>query len=205
MDYIDGADLIANEAIEQVVLNGRMRSYGLEILFRKNTGKLSGWIAYTLSRSEQQTPGRNASESGINNGDWYKSAYDKLHNVAVTGTYTLSKKWNFGANFTLQSGQPVNYPTSQYVFQGVTVFTYGLRNENRLPLYHHLDVSATYTPKPDKKKGWQSEWVFSIYNLYGRKNAASISFRQNADSGMNEAVKLSIFGLVPSISYNFKF
>lgn len=205
MDYIDGADLIANEAIEQVILNGRMRSYGLELLLRKNTGKLTGWVAYTLSRSEQQTPGRNASETGINNGQWYKSAYDKLHNLAVTSTYTFSKKWNFGANFTLQSGQPVTYPTGQYVFQGVTVPSYGLRNENRLPIYHHLDVSATYTPKPDKKKGWQSEWVFSIYNLYSRKNAASISFRQNADSGANEAIKLSIFGIVPSVSYNFKF
>ena len=113
MDYIDGADLIANEAIEQVVLNGEMRSYGLEILFRKNTGKLTGWIAYTLSKSEQRTPGRNATESGINNGNWYKSAYDKLHNLAITSTYNLSKKWDFSANFILQSGQPVTYPTGQ--------------------------------------------------------------------------------------------
>ena len=80
-----------------------------------------------------------------------------------------------------------------------------MRNENNLPAYHHLDISATYTPKPNKKKGWQSEWVFSIYNLYGRKNAASISFRQNETTGANEAVRLSIFGVVPGISYNFKF
>jgi len=91
MDYIDGADLIANKAIEQVILNGRMRSYGLEILFRKNEGKLTGWISYTLSRSEQQTPGRNALETGINNGNWYKSAYDKLHNLAITSSYNLNK------------------------------------------------------------------------------------------------------------------
>ncbi len=205
MDYIDGADLIANEAIEQVVLNGEMRSYGLEILFRKNTGKLTGWIAYTLSKSEQRTPGRNANESGMNNGNWYKSAYDKLHNLAITSSYNLSEKWDFSANFILQSGQPVTYPTGQYVFQGVTIPSYGLRNENRLPTYHHLDIAATYTPKPNKKKSWQAEWVFSIYNLYSRKNAASISFRQNADSGNNEAIKLSIFGIVPSVSYNFKF
>lgn len=205
MDYIDGANLIANEAIEQVVLNGEMRSYGLEFMLRKNTGKLSGWIAYTLSRSEQRTPGRTASENGINNGNWYRSAYDKTHNLAVTSSYKYNKKWNFGANFTLQTGQPVTYPNGQYTYQEITVPSYGLRNENNLPLYHHLDISATLTPKHNEAKKWKGEWIFSIYNVYARKNAASISFRQNQDSGQNEAVKLSIFGMVPAVSYNFKF
>lgn len=205
MDYIDGADLVANEAIEQVILNGEMRSYGLEIMLRKNTGKFNGWIAYTLSKSQQRTPGRTPDEIGINNGEWYRSAYDKLHNLAFTGNYTLSEKWNFGGNFTFQSGQPVTYPNGQYVYQGITVPSYGERNGSSLPLYHHLDVSATYTPKPFKKKGWQGEWVFSIYNLYNRRNTASMSFRENADTGANEAVRLSIFGAVPSVSYNFKF
>ena len=205
IDYIDGADLIANEAIEQVILNGKMRSYGLELMLRKNTGKLSGWISYTLSKSEQKTEGRIPTETGINNGDWYRSGYDKLHNIAITTVYNYNKKWNYGANFTYQTGQPVTYPNGQYEYQGITVPSYSLRNENNLPSYHHLDVSATYTPKPDKKKGWQAEWVFSIYNLYSRHNAASISFRQNAETGTNEAVRLSIFGIVPSVSYNFKF
>lgn len=205
IDYIDGADLIANEAIEQVVLNGEMLSYGLEILLRKNTGKFNGWIAYTISKSQQRTPGRTADEIGINNGEWYRSAYDKLHNLAVTANYNLNQKWNFGANFILQSGQPVTYPNGQYVYQGITLPSYGERNGANLPLYNHLDVSATYIPKPDKRKGWQSEWVFSIYNIYNMENAASISFRENADTGANEAVRLSIFGIVPSVSYNFKF
>ena len=205
IDYIDGADLIANKAIEQVILNGEMRSYGLEVLFRKNTGKFSGWIAYTLSKSEQKTPGRTAIETGINDGRWYRSAYDKTHNIAITSSYKLSKKWNFGANFTLQTGQPVTFPNGQYVYQGVTIPSYGARNENNLPLYHHLDISATLTPKQKETKKWKGEWVFSIYNLYGRKNAASINFRQNQDTGSNEAVKLSIFGIVPSVSYNFEF
>jgi hypothetical protein len=205
MDYIDGADLVANEALEQVILNGQMRSYGLELLLRKNSGKFNGWIAYTLSKSEQKTPGRTATEIGINNGNWYRSAYDKLHNLAITSSYSYSKKWNFAANFTLQSGQPVTYPNGQYQYQGVMVPSYGLRNGNRLPTYHHLDIAATYTPKSDKKKSWQGEWVFSIYNLYGRKNAANISFRQNQETGNNEAIKLSIFGIVPSFTYNFKF
>ena len=205
MDYIDGADLIANEAIEQVILNGEMRSYGLEIMLRKNTGKFNGWIAYTLSRSEQRTPGRTAEETGINNGNWYRSGYDKTHNLAITSSYKWNTKWTFGANFILQSGQPVTYPNGQYTYQGVTVPSYGLRNENNLPLYHHLDISATLTPKRNESRKWKREWVFSIYNLYARKNAASISFRQNQDSGQNEAIKLSIFGIVPAVSYNFKF
>ena len=205
IDYIDGADLIANEAIEQVLLNGRMRSYGLEMMLRKNEGRLNGWISYTLSRSEQQTPGRTPTEIGINNGDWYRSAYDKTHNLAVTGSYKLNKKWSFGANFTLQSGQPVTYPTGKYVFQGVTVPSYNSRNEDRLPAYHRMDISATLTPKKYENKKFKGEWVFGIYNIYSRYNAASITFRQNAETGANEAVKLSIFGIVPSVSYNFKF
>ena len=205
IDYIDGADLIANEAIEQVLLNGRMRSYGLEMMLRKNEGRLNGWISYTLSRSEQQTPGRTPTEIGINNGDWYRSAYDKTHNLAVTGSYKYNQRWSFGANFTLQSGQPVTYPSGKYVFQGVTVPSYNSRNEDRLPAYHRMDVSATLTPKKYENKKFKGEWVFGIYNIYSRYNAASITFRQNAETGANEAVKLSIFGIVPSVSYNFKF
>jgi hypothetical protein len=205
LDYIDGADLIANNAIEQVVLNGNARAYGLEVLFRKNEGKLNGWASYTLSRSEQQTPGRTSLESGINNGAWYKTGWDKLHNLSVTGMYQFNEKWSFSSIFTLQSGQPVTYPNGQYQYQGITIPTYGLRNENRLPTYHRLDVSATLIPSKNKNRNWQGEWVFGIYNLYSRKNAASISFRQNQDSGNNEAVRLSIFGIVPSVTYNFKF
>jgi hypothetical protein len=205
LDYIDGANLIANKAIEQIILNGQLRSYGLELMFRKNEGKLNGWISYTLSKSEQQTPGRTALESGINNGQWYNSVYDKLHNIAVTSSYNLNEKWSFGANFSLQSGQPVTYPTGQYEYLGITVPSYGLRNENRLPTYHHLDIAATLTPRKNNDRNWKTEWVFSIYNLYNRKNAASISFRENADTGNNEAVRTSIFGIVPAVSYNFKF
>ena len=205
MDYIDGANLVANEAIEQVILNGEMRSYGLEILFRKNTGKFNGWISYTLSKSQQRTPGRTASETGINNGLWYRSAYDKTHNLAITSSYKLNPKWSFSGNFILQSGQPVTYPNGQYEYQGIIIPSYGLRNQNSLPTYHHLDIAATLTPKQNAKRKWQGEWVFSIYNLYGRKNAASISFRQNSETGNNEAIRLSIFGMVPSVTYNFKF
>lgn len=205
IDYIDGADLIANDAIEQVILNGKSRAYGLELLVRKNSGKITGFVSYTLARSEQQTPGRTEFETGINQGEWYKTPYDRLHDLSVTASYELNPKWSFGAIFALQSGRPVTYPNGYYQYQGINVPNYSLRNENRLPAYHHLDISATYLPKPEKTKGWQSEWVFSVYNLYNRRNAASISFRQNEDSGINEAVRLSIFGIIPSVTYNFKF
>lgn len=205
VDYIDGAQLIANNDIEQLVLNGIGRSYGLEFFLRKNTGKLQGWVSYTLSRAEQQTPGRTANETGINDGKWYKSGFDKLHNLSVTATYKKSEKWSFGSIFTLQSGQPSTFPDGKFEYQGSSIPNFGLRNENSLPTYHHLDVSATYTPKPKKQKGWQGEWVFSIYNLYNRKNAASINFRQNIDTAANEAVQFSIFGVMPGITYNFKF
>ncbi|WP_405350152.1 TonB-dependent receptor [Nonlabens sp. Asnod3-H03] len=205
LDYIDGADLIANDAVEQILLKGEARAYGLELLFRKNKGKLQGWIAYTLSRSEQRTPGRTPEETGINNGEWYNAAWDKTHDLTITGNYELNNKWSFGANFTLQTGQPITYPNGQYEFDGLFIPTYEARNSSRLPIVHRLDLSATYIPKPDKTKGWQGSWVFSIYNAYNRRNAASISFAQNEDTNRNEATRLSIFGLVPAVTYNFKF
>ncbi|OXA98176.1 collagen-binding protein [Flavobacterium oncorhynchi] len=205
IDYIDGANLLGNNNIEQDILNGKARSYGMELLLRKNTGRFTGWVSYTLSKAEQKTPGRTPEEPGIANGDWYLSGYDKLHNLNITANYEFNPKWSFNANFSLQSGQPVTYPNGYYEFGGRNIPNYTLRNSNRLPTYHHLDIGATYTPKPDKKKGWQSYWVFSIYNLYNRQNAAAITFAQNNDTGMNESRQLSIYGLVPGVSYNFKF
>ncbi|PKP17782.1 MAG: hypothetical protein CVU07_03405, partial [Bacteroidetes bacterium HGW-Bacteroidetes-23] len=205
VDYIDGANLIANEAIERVVLNGRGRAYGMEVLFRKNAGRFNGWLSYTLARTEQQVVGRTPEETGINNGNWYKTGFDKLNDISVVGNYKLNEKWRFGANFSLQTGQPVTYPNGQYQYLGITVPSYNNRNEDRLPTYHRLDVSATLTPSKNKDRKWQAEWVFGFYNIYNRQNAASITFRQNDETAKNEAVRLSIFGIVPSVTYNFKF
>lgn len=205
IDYIDGADLIANDAIEQVILNGKARAYGLEILFRKNEGRFKGWLAYTISKSEQKTEGRTPLETGINNGEWYNTGYDKTHDLSITTSYNLNKKWDFNANFLFQTGQPTTYPNSQYVYNNIVIPNYSARNSTRLPTYHRLDLSATYKPKPEKTKGWQGSWVFGIYNAYNRRNATSISFAQNEDTGNNEATRLAIFGIVPSVSYNFKF
>jgi hypothetical protein len=205
VDYIDGANLIANNAIESVILNGEARAYGLEFLLRKNEGKFQGWLAYTLSKSEQRTPGRTELETGINFGEWYNTPYDKTHDVSIFASYDVNDKWNFNANLVYQTGQPTNYPIGQFTFQNLTVPYYGLRNTERLPDYHRIDISATLTPRKNKNRKLQGEWVFSIYNLYSRKNAASINFRRNVDTGVNEAVRTSIFGIVPAATYNFKF
>jgi TonB dependent receptor/CarboxypepD_reg-like domain/TonB-dependent Receptor Plug Domain len=205
IDYIDGADLIANNAIEQVILNGHAKAYGLEVLFKKNEGRLNGWVAYTLSKSQQQTKGRTPNELGINNGDWYNTPHDRTHDVSITASYKYSEKWKLNTNFLIQTGRPTTYPNSQYIYNGISVPNFEPRNSNRLPSYHRLDISTTYTPKPDKNEGWQSYWVFGLYNAYNRRNAASISFGNNETTRVNEAVRLSIFGIVPSISYNFKF
>ena len=205
LDYIDGANLIANDAIEQVILSGEARAYGAELLLKKNKGKFTGWLAYTLSKSEQRTPGRTPSEPGINNSEWYATAYDKTHDVSLTATYELSQKWDFSANFIYQTGLPTTYPTGQYLFENMTIPVYSSRNSNRLPDYHRLDISATYTPKKRPGKSYSSSWNFGLYNVYARKNALSINFRENDDTSMNEAVRLSLFGIVPSVTYNFKF
>jgi len=213
IDYIDGANLIANNAIEQVVLNGKARAYGLELLLRKNEGDFKGWLAYTLSKSEQRTPGRppfedngrSNKETGINFGEWYNTPYDKTHDLALYGSWDVSPQWNINTNFIFQTGQPTNYPIGQFEFEGLVVPYFGLRNVERLPNYHRLDLAASLKPKKNANRSWQSEWVFSVYNVYNRMNAASISFRQNQDTGRNEAVRTSIFGIVPAITYNFKF
>ena len=205
IDYIDGADLIANDAIEQVILNGEARAFGLEVLFRKNEGKLKGWLSYTLSKSEQRTPGRTAIETGINNGEWYNTPFDKTHDISLTGSYELNKKWSFSSNFIFQTGQPATFPNGQYQYNGVVIPSYEARNSSRLPSYHRLDLAVNYNPNPSSSKNFKGEWVFGVYNVYNRRNAASISFREDRISGTNEAVRLAIFGIVPSVSYNFKF
>ncbi len=205
VDYIDGAELIAQNNIETEILQGESRAYGVEFLLRKNKGKFTGWLAYTLSKVEQRASGGVAGGPGINDGFWYNTVFDRTHDLSLTGNYQLSDKWNFGANFIFQTGRPTTYPNGQFQYNGLSIPSYANRNTNRLPAYHRLDVSATLTPQKNKTRKWQSEWVFSIYNLYNRRNAASISFSQNTETGLNEATRTAIFGIIPSVTYNFKF
>lgn len=204
VDYINGADLIANNSIETEILIGETRAQGIEVLLKKNEGDLTGWVSYTLSSTEQRTPGGKAGGKGINNGDWYRAPYDRTHDISVTGVYKLSPKWKFGANFVFQTGRPVTYPNGQFQYNGLSIATYSNRNADRLSAYHRLDISATLTPSR-KSKRWKGEWVFSIYNVYHRKNAASISFSQNIETAKNEAEKTYIFGFMPSVTYSLNF
>lgn len=205
VDYINGAELIAQNTIETEILTGEARAYGLELLVRKNKGDFTGWVSYTLSKSQQHTPGGAAGGLGINNGKWYNSNWDRTHDFSFTGSYKLNEKWRFGANLVFQTGRPVTYPNGQFIYNGLSIATYSERNADRLPAYHRLDLSATLTPRKNKDRKWQGEWVFGIYNAYNRMNAASISFGQNQETGINEATRTAIFGIVPSVTYNFKF
>ena len=204
IDYIDGSDLIGNNTIETEILTGDARAYGIEFLARKSSGRFTGWLAYTLSRSEQQTPGGSAGGPGINKGNTYLTPFDRTNDLSFTGIYRLNEKWNLSANLIYQTGRPITYPNGQYSYEGLSIASYSDRNSDRLPAYHRIDVSAIYTPKKPGRR-WQGEWVFGIYNIYNRRNAAAISFSQSRESGLNEATRIAIFGIVPSVTYNFKF
>lgn len=210
-DFIDGASPILNNSPETILLNGNARSFGLEFMVKKSEGRFTGWISYTLSKAERRTPGIDGGE-GINNGAYYVTNYDKPHNIAVTGNYKISEKWSVSANFIYQSGRPATYPESKYSFNGLSIPEYSERNAHRLPDYHRLDIAATLKGKQTKR--WKSQWIFGIYNVYNRQNAANITFKEtltnnNSETGLgtgnNKAYKLTYFGLVPSISYEFKF
>ena len=176
IDYVDGADLIANNAIEQVLLNGKSRAYGWELLLKKSKGKFTAMFAYTLLKSEQKTEGRTVTEPGINFGQWYNSAYNKTHDISINASYNINEKWKINSNFIFQTGQPTNYPTGQFKFKNLTIPIFGPRNTENLPNYHRIDISAVFTPKKNRSTKWQRHWVFGIYNLYNRKNAYSITF-----------------------------
>lgn len=206
VDYIDGADLILNEFVEGQILEGEGRAYGAELMLKKTKGKFSGWLSYTLARSERLV-------EGINNDDWYPSRFDQMHNLSLTTFYELSDRLTLSANFVYNTGTPTTFANSGYYQQGYFIPNNdnNERNNVRIPDYHRLDIALTLDPKPGKRK-WKGQWVFGIYNVYSRKNPFSIFFRQNPErvnpgQAVNtEAIKLSVIGnFIPSVSYNFTF
>ena len=205
IDYKDGAELLFNETLEADLLSGEGRAYGLEFMFKKQEGRLTGWISYTLARTERKIDGKFG--ESINGGDYYPSNYDKLHDISIVATYKLNEKWDLGANFAFMSGRPITYPDAKWQFEGTTLPNYGNRNGERTPSYHRLDFSATYKKPVKKDRNWESSWSFGVYNLYARRNPYSIFFRQQENNPLvTEAVRLSIFGsLIPFVTYNFKF
>lgn len=210
VDYIDGADLLINKLLEADLLSGEGRAYGMEFYLQKKTGKWNGWVSYTLGRTELKV-------DGINGGDWYAARYDQTHNVKIAGFYDINKRVSVSGNFVFVSGTPTTFPTSRYIVQDILI-PYNAndsRNNVRLPAYHRLDLSVRWegklykNGKPRKNRDY---WVFSVYNVYGRKNPFSIYFSQGDErtpTGLafgSQATQLAIVGtLIPSISYNFKF
>ncbi len=197
IDYRDGSDVTDPDALETQLLYGKGRAYGVEILMRKKSGRLTGWLSYTLSKTEKKI-------NGINNNQWYNARQDRTHDIAIVGAYQLNKKWTVSANWIYYTGDAVSFPSGKYSVNNATYFYYTERNGYRMPTYHRLDVGATKLLKTRKR--FSSELSFSLYNAYGRENAYTISFRDNKDDPTRtEAVQTALFRFVPSISYNFKF
>ena len=204
LDYKDGATLILNDNLESELLNGNGKAYGLEVYLEKKTGKFTGWLSYTYSRTERRVVG-SFPEEIINNGEWYPSNYDIPHSFSLVGDYKLGKRTKVSSIFTYSSGRPATYPAAKFNYQeGTNIAYYDRRNTFRSPAYHRLDLSLTFGW--DTKQKWLSgDWVLSIYNVYGRRNTFSVFF-DDIPGAPPQAFRLSVLGIAfPSISYNFEF
>ena len=197
IDYKNGADLIFNSTVEAELVYGRGWAYGAEFLLKKNYGKLTGWLGYTWSKTMRQF-------DQINSGDAFPARQDRRHDVSVVGMYDLSRKLKISATWVYNTGNAVTFPNGKYVIDGKTIGYYTQRNGYRMPDYHRLDLGLTWIRKQTAK--FESSWNFSVYNAYGRENAYFISFRQKKDDpDQTEAVQISLFKIIPSVSYKFKF
>jgi hypothetical protein len=197
IDYKNGAELRANENVESQLIFGKGRAYGIEFFVKKKYGKFNGWLGYTLSKAERQF-------DGINDGNYYNASQDRTHEISLVGIYQPNKKWTFSATFVYYTGNAVSFPSGKYNIDGNTVFLYSKRNEYRMPAYHRLDLAATVQGK--KREKFECNWSFSIYNAYNRENAFSIAFQDDPnDASKTQAVQTTLFKIVPSVTYNFKF
>jgi hypothetical protein len=202
IDYVRNADLLLNPVVEADLLFGSGRAYGAEFFLKKNKGKFNGWVSYTLSRTEKKV-------AGLNNNQYFFNRIDKLHNISTVLIYDITKRWSLGSTFSFASGTPASFPTNKFLWQEMALphnYT-DERNIYRIPASHRVDVSATRRNKHAMFKKGESEWVFSVYNVYDRRNSFSVYVRQNPDEpSKTEAVSYSVFAsFIPAITYNFKF
>lgn len=209
IEYKEGADLVLNETIETEVIQGKARAYGLELYIRKKAGRFRGWMSYTLSKSERQIQGMDITEQ-INGGAYFPSDFDRTHDLSLSGIFSLNDRWTISSNFVYATGRPITFPEGKYVFDNIVLPSFNERNKFRLTDYHRLDISARLEGKKTKPNGQPKKkvdyWTFSIYNVYGRRNAYSYLFRQEEGSEQAEVVRYSILGtLIPSVTYNFRF
>jgi len=199
IDYRSGTDLRGNRNVEADLVYGQGRAYGIELFLKKRFGDFNGWVGYTLSKTERQF-------DLINQGNWFNALQDRTHDVSVVGIYKASKRWTFSSTFVYNTGNAVTYPNGKYQLNGSTVFYYSERNAYRAPDYHRLDLAANLEPKIVPNKKYQSSWSFSVYNAYARKNAFAIDFREDPDNvNKTQVVRTNLFGLIPSVTWNFKF
>jgi len=204
LDFKDAAQLILNRHLETDLLQGKGWSYGIETSISKNTGRITGSLNYTFSRSFRQVAGPTASES-INNGNPYPASFDQPHIMNLTWRYKITRRYYFTGNFTYHTGRPVTIPVSAFAFENTTIAYFSGRNQYRIPDYHRLDIAVVFEGNHRRKKRGEGIWILSIYNVYGRKNPYSIFFK-GTGSGVPQAYQLSILGsALPSISYNFRF
>ena len=199
IDYRNGAELQANDNVESELVYGTGRAYGIELLVKKKLGRLSGWVGYTLSKTERKF-------TEINNGNYFNARQDRPHDLSVVGIYKLSTRWTLSGTFVYSTGNAVTFPSGKYRVNEQTVFLYTERNGYRMPAYHRLDLAATVENKKNTKRKYQSSWTFGVYNAYGRANAFSIAFKDDPnDASKTVAEQTALFKLVPSVSWNFKF
>ncbi len=204
LDYIDNSNLFLNKYLEADLLQGFGRAYGLELYVKKNSGKLNGWLSYTLSKTERKV-------AGISNNEWFLSKYDRTHNINLVVTYDITKRLTLSSNFTYLSGTPSTFFDSKLEVQGYYFpnNTENKRGNYRISPYHRLDLGLIYDFKKNENRRWKSSIAVSIYNVYNRRNAFSVFFRNNPKSTNaldKEAIRFSVIGsIVPAITYNFKF
>ncbi len=198
IDFRDNASLILNEFLEGEFRVGKSYSYGVELLVRKNIGKLTGWVGYTWSRTRRKIP-------EINKGKEFFAPYDRTHDISVVAVYELNKRVTLSSNWLFSTGSAISIPTGKYSFQGEQANVFSDRNAARIPSFHRWDISLTLKTKDKPNRKYQSEWAFSVLNTYFRKNTYSINFKRNEDTGESEAIKTYFFPILPSVSYNIKF
>jgi hypothetical protein len=202
IEYEEGYTPNTLDDTENSFTFGRGWSYGTELFVNKVKGRLTGWVGYTLSWTWRKF-------SGLNFGEKYPAKYDRRNDLSMVAMYELNKKWKLSATFVYGSGNAATLPQRFYIVGNVLTQEYSRINEYRLPSYHRLDFSAILTPKKNANRKWKTEWVFSIYNAYSRQNPYFIYFDQtgnpyNGDLQV-QAKQVSIFPIIPAVTWNFKF
>jgi hypothetical protein len=205
LEYKNGAELFGNASIEDELLQGRGDAYGIEFYLKKNRGKATGWVSYTYSRSFITVKGDNFAET-INNGDPFPTNFDQPHNLSLFGNLQVSRRFEISMNFLYNTGRPITYPQSVYQVNNVIISNYNIRNGNRIPDYHRLDLSFHLASSLRKQKNVEANWTLTLYNVYSRRNAYSVFFRTSESGSQLNSFRLSIIGqIIPALSYNFKF